>query len=633
MRILIANRGEIARRILRTAHRMGYETVAAWADPDREAPFVAEATSAIRLGPAALADSYLSIDAVLDAASKSGATAVHPGYGFLSENAAFARAVEAAGLTWIGPHPGAIEKMGSKIEARRLAAAAGVPIIPGFDGSQDEGELAQAADRIGYPVLVKAAAGGGGKGIRVVFRPQDFSTALGRARSEARRAFGDDAMIVERYVQRPRHVEVQVLGDRHGRIVDLGTRECSVQRRYQKVLEEAPAPNLSPSTRSGLCETACKLAAAIAYDSLGTVEYVVDAESGEYFFLEMNTRLQVEHPTTEAVTGLDLVELQIRVAAGEEMPVDRASLVFDGHAFEARINAEDPERSFAPQAGQVLALQVPEGVRWDAGIEAGSVVQPYYDSLLAKLVVSGPDRSSALRRLTGALDDLLLAGPPTTAAFHRWLVEQDEVREGRVTTRFLDEAAIQIEADPAAAAEIAARAWMRARAAEGDAGPWAELRDFRTTPHRPASFVLLRDAKGETFEVPAPVAAADSRGASGAEREWPVEVDLAARRVAVSVRGRTWLFSVPTRSEHWAPEASRGHGAASAIVAPFPAVVTEIAVSVGDEVSAGDAVVVIEAMKMLHALTAPGPGRVEEICVAPGSSVATGDILVRFEQE
>ena len=343
----------------------------------------------------------------------------------------------------------------------------------------------------------------------------------------------------------------------------------------------------------------------------------------------MNTRLQVEHPTTEAVTGLDLVELQIRVAAGEDLPVDRASLVFRGHAFEARINAEDPDRNFAPQAGEVLALRVPEDVRWDAGVEAGSVVQPYYDSLLAKLIVFGPDRDSALRRMTRALDDLLLAGPPTTAAFHRWLVEQEQVRDGRITTRFLDETPIEIEGDPSGAAEIAARAWVRACAPQADAGPWAGLQDFRTTPHRPAAFVLLRGPKGESFEIPTSVAAPRS----GEEREWPVDVDVAGRRVAVAVRGRTWLFSVPTRSEHWAPEASRGHGVASAIVAPFPAVVTEIAVAVGDEVSAGDPVIVIEAMKMLHALTAPGRGRVGEICVEIGSSVTTGEILVRFAQD
>jgi len=354
MRVLIANRGEIARRILRTAHRCGHETVAVWADPDRDAPHVREATHAVHLGPAALADSYLSVERLLDAAKRAGATAVHPGYGFLSENARFARAVVEAGLVWIGPHPEAIERMGSKIEARALAEAAGVPLIPGFAGSQDAAALARAAERIGFPVLVKAAAGGGGKGIRIVHAASELAAAIGAAAREAERSFGDASLIVERYVERARHVEVQVVGDRHGNVVDLGTRECSVQRRYQKLLEEAPAPNLPDATRSGLREAARELARSIRYDSAGTVEFVVDDATGEFFFLEMNTRLQVEHPVTEAVTGLDLVELQLRVAAGERLGLDQSDISLDGHAIEARIYAEDPSRGFLPQTGTVL---------------------------------------------------------------------------------------------------------------------------------------------------------------------------------------------------------------------------------------------------------------------------------------
>ncbi|MFQ5558615.1 MAG: acetyl/propionyl/methylcrotonyl-CoA carboxylase subunit alpha, partial [Acidimicrobiales bacterium] len=379
MRILVANRGEIARRIIRTAHRLGHETVAAHADPDASAPFVAEATRAVRLGPADLGESYLSSEALLEAASRTGATAVHPGYGFLSENAAFARAVESAGLVWIGPHPGAIELMGSKIEARRRAAEAGVPTIAGFDSSQDPTELVAAAERIGYPVLVKASAGGGGKGIRVARAPSELRTALAEAAAESMRSFGDDAVIVERLVEQPRHVEVQVVGDRHGGVIELGTRECSLQRRYQKLLEEAPAPNLADATRRGLRESAVALARSIGYDSAGTVEFIVDAESGEHFFLEMNTRLQVEHPVTEAVTGVDLVELMIRAAAGEPVASTGEPVTLRGHAFEVRINAEDPEAGFVPRTGTVSHLVVPDGVRWDSGIEIGTTVTPFYD--------------------------------------------------------------------------------------------------------------------------------------------------------------------------------------------------------------------------------------------------------------
>ena len=415
MRILIANRGEIARRIQRTAHGLGHETVAVFADPDRDAPHVREATLAVRIGPADLAASYLSIERIVDAAKRSGATAVHPGYGFLAENPAFARAIEASGIVWIGPHAKAIERMGSKIEARRLAAAAGVATIPGFDASQDPADLAKAAAEIGYPVLIKASAGGGGKGIRIVHEASAFPAALAEARAESKRAFGDDAVIVERYVQRPRHVEVQVLGDRHGNVVELGTRECSVQRRYQKLLEEAPAPNLPAATRAGLRDAAAELARSIAYDSAGTVEFVVDDENGDYFFLEMNTRLQVEHPVTEAVTGLDLVELQIRSAAGEP-PFGQADVVLAGHAFEARINAEDASADFAPQIGRVTHLHVPHGVRFESGIELGSEVTPWYDPMVAKLVVAGPDRAAARAKLAAALDGLLIGGPSPTPA-------------------------------------------------------------------------------------------------------------------------------------------------------------------------------------------------------------------------
>ncbi len=635
MRILIANRGEIARRVIRSAHRLGHTTVAAYADPDREAPFAEEATIAVRLGPADLAASYLSIERLLDAAAETGADAVHPGYGFLSEHAGFARAVVDAGLTWIGPDPDVIAAMGSKIEARRLAAAAGVPVIPGYDESQDPDDLAAAAQRIGFPVLVKAAAGGGGKGIRIVPEPSAFASALAEATSEAERSFGDRSVIVERYVRRPRHVEVQIVGDRHGGVVQLGTRECSVQRRYQKLLEEAPAPELPDATREGLHDAAVALGRSIGYDSVGTVEFVVDDETGDHFFLEMNTRLQVEHPVTELVTGLDLVELQLRSAAGERLPSIPPSP--SGHAFEVRINAEDATAGFVPQIGTVTDVRVPVGARWDSGVEPGTAVTPHYDPLIAKLIVHGDDRDSARRRLAAALDELLLAGIVTNTGFHRWLVDRAPVVAGRVTTRFLDET--DLPGPPEPAVVEAALAWRAAGASTDRHDAWHALGPFRLTPHRDRLPVVLRSIDGELHEVSLdPDVDASWSSPSqhhleitrdGLRRRVPAAVDPAARSVAVNVGGHTHSFTVPDRSERWAA-AARGHGHADAVVAPFPAAVVELLVGPDAELVAGDPVVVIEAMKMLHTLTAVGPGTVDEIRVAVGDQVPTGHVLVTF---
>ena len=627
---------------MRTAHRLGHETVAVFADPDAGSPHVAEATMATRIGPATLAESYLSIEALLTAAARTGATAVHPGYGFLSENAAFARAVESAGLVWIGPRADLIEQMGSKIEARRLAAAAGVPTIPGFDESQDPDALAAAAQRIGFPVLVKASAGGGGKGIRIVHQAAEFAAGLDEARTESKRAFGDDAMIVEKYIQRPRHIEVQVVGDRHGGLVHVGTRECSVQRRYQKMLEEAPAPNLPDATREGLTTSAAALAKSLGYDSAGTVEYVVDAETGDYYFLEMNTRLQVEHPVTEAVTGLDLVELQMRSAEGEPLPITQDDVVLSGHAFEARITAEDASSGFAPQTGVVTALRVPSGVRWEGGVEQGTEITPHYDSMIAKLVTFGPDREAARRRLRSALDELILAGVPTTTGFHRWLIEQPPVVEAQVTTRFLDETELGGASDPEQVSAAAGLAWALARRdAAADAGPWARLTSFRLTPHEPRPAVFLQSADGTVHEVELDESKLDRASlgthlvvSEGDERRsYPASVDVAGRNVAIAAGGHTHTFRVRHRSEHWAPADSAARGSASAVTAPFPAVVTEVKVAPGDEVAAGDVVVVIEAMKMLHSLAAAGAGRVDEVRIVPGDQVVSHQVLVTFAED
>ncbi len=626
MRVLIANRGEIARRIIRTAHRLGHETVAVYADPDANAPFVAEATTAIRIGPAALAESYLSADRILDAALESGATAVHPGYGFLAENEAFARRCVDAGLIWVGPNPDVIASMGSKIEARAIAAGAGVPTIPGWSESQDPAALAEAAAEIGFPILVKASAGGGGKGIRIANVASEFDTALAEASAEAERSFGDGDVIVERYITRPRHVEVQIIADRHGNVIDLGTRECSVQRRYQKLLEEAPAPNLEPATRENMRSAARSLAETMGYDSAGTVEFVVDDESGDFFFLEMNTRLQVEHPVTELVTGVDLVELMLDVAAGAELPLSQSDIKLTGHAFEARILAENPANGFTPEIGTIRQIHVPEGVRWDAAIEAGSEITPYYDSMVAKLIVGGVDRDQALDALRKALDGLVIDGLTTTAGFHRWLIDQPPIVAGRVTTRFLDET--PVPETPAPALEAAAAAWLAAvDRTEMPTTPWFGSA-VSLTPHRMKhNLGLVADDTGELHEVAVDPTSPDQ---SGKGRNAPSVVDLAKRRVAINVDGHTQSFRLPTRSERWAPSTKSRKSTGDAIVAPFPAVVNSVSVAAGDEVDGDEVLVVIEAMKMLHSLRSSGSSTIAAVHVSPGDQVATGDVLISF---
>ena len=538
--------------------------------------------------------------------------------------------------------------MGAKIEARALAQAAGVPIIPGAS----EGDLARAAAQIGFPVMVKASAGGGGKGIRIVRSAGAFEAALGEARTEAMRSFGDDRMIVERCIERPRHVEVQVVGDRHGEVIHLGTRDCSSQRRFQKLVEEAPAPNLPAAAREGLTRAAVALARHIGYDNAGTVEFVVDADSGEFFFLEMNTRLQVEHPVTEAVTGLDLVELQLRAATGGPLGLAQDDVCWRGHSIEVRINAEDPHDGFTPRAGPVACVSVPDRVRWDTSVTAGSEVSPYYDPMLAKLIVTSTDRESALDELGAALDRLVLGPVPTNAGFLRWLIDQSALRAGDMTTNALDALGIDGLPDPptsAEAAPAAAAAWLaheRAlRSAAAGSSPWAALSGFRLTPHTSQAVVMLRDAAGQLHEVSAEaVAAAGDRlwatavsttreatsfdAAASTPANVPVNVPV---NVAVNVAGHTVTFEVPERSDAWAADASAGAGSVNAITAPFPAVVVEVAVSIGAAVAAGDTIVVVEAMKMLHSLTASGAGIVADIHCHPGDAVEANQVLVSFQ--
>lgn len=616
MKILIANRGEIALRIASTARRLGHEVVGVTTAVDA-------ASQHARVLNAVTVSSYLDGAAIIGAAQNAGCNAIHPGYGFLSENADFARDVNNAGLTWIGPNADVINSMGSKINARAIAESAGVPLIPGYAESQVDDDLRSAAERIGYPVLIKASAGGGGRGIRIVEIADQFASALDEARNEAERAFGDSSVIVERYVQQPRHVEVQLIGDKHGRVEHLGTRECSVQRRYQKLFEEAPAPNLPDTTREGLHEAAVRLGTAVGYDSAGTVEFVVDGNSGEFFFLEMNTRLQVEHPVTEEITGLDLVELMINVADGQPLPAELDEVTFTGHACEARIAAEDASQGFMPSIGTIDILEVPANVRWDSGVVAGSSITPHFDSMVAKLIVSGSDRPAALAAMRSALDELLIAGVTTTTGFHRWLLDQDALVEARVTTRLLD--AIELPVSPDLATDIAAALWREHRRG-GASNVWSEIGSLPMTPHAHQRSLGLRSDDGEIHEV-----AETSEGLSSN----PVRslIDGSTRRIVINVSGHTQAFTVVSRTERWAADPTGRSAGGDALVSPFPAVIAEVRVSPGDELKGGDVAVVIEAMKMLHSITASGAATVSEVLVAVGDQVAGGQELIRLTSE
>lgn len=613
MKVLIANRGEIARRIEKTCVRLGHTAVGVHVDGD------AGSARALVHSDIELVPSYLDQAAIIEAAQRSGCDAVHPGFGFLAENADFATAVIDAGLTWIGPSPAVIAQMGSKIHAREIAEAAGVPLIPGYADSQDDAELAAAAERIGFPILVKASAGGGGKGIRIARSADEFASALIEARTEADRSFGDDSVIVERYVERPRHIEVQVIGDTHGNVFHLGTRECSVQRRYQKVFEEAPAPNLPDATRAGLHDAAVKLAADVAYTSAGTVEFIVDDETGDYFFLEMNTRLQVEHPVTEEITGLDLVELMLQVAVGGELP-DLSAVEFTGHALEARITAEDASAGFVPAVGEVTILEVPADVRWESALEVGVQVTPDYDAMIAKLIVYGDDRAAALARMRFALDHLLIAGVTTTTGFHRWLVDQAPVVDATVTTRFLDEAEVPAPPDPPVIPAARMIEFLSRPAADS---VWTSAADFSVMPRAGALIIGLRDAQGEPHEVA--LAPEDLREALPADG-WAYVPGL----LAFSTEGHTHWFEVLDRTELWAPSAGDRAGTGNALIAPFPAAVAEVHVAPGDDVAGDQVLVVIEAMKMLHSLKADGAATVDDVLVAVGDQVASNQPLVTF---
>ncbi|MEV0604029.1 acetyl-CoA carboxylase biotin carboxylase subunit [Streptomyces sp. NPDC050315] len=629
--VLVANRGEIAVRVLRTLRSLGIRSVAVFSDADADAQHVREADTAVRIGPPAAADSYLRIDALLDAARRSGAEAIHPGYGFLAENAAFARAVTDAGLVFIGPSAEAIDLMGDKIRAKETVRAAGVPVVPGSSGSGlSDAELAAAARQIGMPVLLKPSAGGGGKGMRLVRDEALLADEIAAARREARGSFGDDTLLVERWVDRPRHIEIQVLADGHGNVVHLGERECSLQRRHQKIIEEAPSVLLDEATRAAMGAAAVEAARSCGYVGAGTVEFIVPGDDpASYYFMEMNTRLQVEHPVTELVTGIDLVEWQLRVAAGEELPYVQDDITLTGHAVEARICAEDPSRGFLPSGGTVLALHEPQGdgTRTDSGLSEGTEVGSLYDPMLSKVIAYGPDRATALRKLRAALAETVILGVPTNTGFLRRLLAHPAVVAGE-----LDTGLVEREADGLVSQEVpeevyAAAAAVRRAALEPSGGDWTD--PFSV----PDGWRLGGEPTPPAFWLRVP--GHDPVQVSGSGQ-------VTADRVAVTVDGVRHTF---VRAGDWlgrdgdawhvrahdpVEETLRGaagaHGADS-LTAPMPGTVTVVKAAVGDHVTAGQGLLVVEAMKMEHVISAPHAGTVAELDVTPGSTVAMDQVL------
>jgi len=623
--LLVANRGEIARRIFRTARRMGLATVAVYSDADAQAPHVREADQAVRLGPAAAQESYLSVERVLAAAATSGADAIHPGYGFLSENADFAEAVTAAGLTWVGPPPAAIRAMGLKDAAKALMIEAGVPVTPGYHGeNQEPGHLAAQAEQIGYPVLIKAVAGGGGKGMRKVERASDFAAALGAAKREAAGAFGDDRVLLETYVARPRHIEVQVFGDSHGQVVHLFERDCSLQRRHQKVIEEAPAPGMSVAVREAVCAAAVRAAQAVDYVGAGTVEFIADASEGlradRIWFMEMNTRLQVEHPVTEAVTGQDLVEWQLRVAAGEPLPLAQGEITLNGWAMEARLYAENPAAGFLPSIGELEHFVLPDTVRVDTGVEAGGTVSPHYDPMIAKLIAHGPTRRGGARRLAEACGEVQVWPVRTNAGFLARCLGDPDFLRGEVDTGFIGARQDDLATASAPSDQVLAAAAQGllsqgpAMASEPD-GPWGALTGFRLNAPRQSHLRLYRD--GEALEAPL--------------NEGPLSADVlidAAGAIVVFEAGEAYAFS-GTPPPSVAGDGPAGDGV---VIAPMPGKVVAVAVKAGDTVTRGQTLVTLEAMKMEHALAAAFDGVVESLSVTAGDQVSEGAVLARLAQ-
>ncbi len=632
--ILVANRGEIAVRVMRTLTRLGIRSVAVCSEADARAPHVRMADTALTIGPAPAAESYLSAEAIVEAAQRAGAEAIHPGYGFLSERASFARTCAEAGLVFVGPPPEATEKLGDKVAAKLLAADAGVPTVPGIErpGLTDEDIVSWAAEEDDrFPLMVKAAAGGGGRGMRIVRTADELPEALAAARREAKAGFGDDSLLAERYVEHARHVEVQLLADSHGGAVHLGERECSLQRRHQKLIEECPSPAVSPELRERMGEAAVALARAAGYQNAGTCEFLVSGD--DFFFLELNARLQVEHPVTEMVCGLDLVEAQLRVAAGEALWLGQDDVTMDGHAIEARVCAEDPEQGFLPGAGRIVAYDEPAGpgVRVDSGVELGSEVTTHYDSLLAKVVAHAPSRELALDRLDAALAHMALLGPPVNTAFLRRLLADGDVRAGDMDTGLVERLPAtdpDPEADAEAATVAALARGLELGAGEGD--PWDYLTAWRIDGPAPLRWRLEPEGGGEVVEVVGAerTATAEPAGAGrlavthdGERRTWAYARDGEVTRVGVG--GRAWGF----REERIELRGGTGSGAAS-LEAPMPGNVLAVKVGEGDSVSEGDVLVVLESMKMELQVVAPADGVVGDLAVSEGDQVSRGEALV-----
>jgi acetyl-CoA carboxylase biotin carboxylase subunit len=650
--VLIANRGEIACRIIETLRRLGIRSVAVYSDADAAADHVVLADSARRLGPAPASQSYLNIDAVIAAALESGAQAIHPGYGFLAENAGFARACAAAGIVFIGPTPEAIEAMGDKITAKLTVEQRGVPTVPGVarPGLTDQ-ELIDASPAIGYPLLIKPSAGGGGKGMHVVERESELAPAIAAARREAAAAFGDDALFIERYLSTPRHIEVQILADQHGGVIHLGERECSLQRRHQKVIEEAPSPLLDEATRAAIGEAACQTARSVDYRGAGTVEFIVEASRpDEFFFMEMNTRLQVEHPVTEAVTGLDLVEWQLRVAAGEPLPAAQDAIRFTGHAIEVRLCAEDAARGFMPQSGTLRRWQPPPGVRVEHALASGMEIPPYYDSMVAKLIAHGPTREEAARRLRRALGDLVALGVATNQAFLARCLGHPQFLAGGATTAFIAEQgqALWEDGDEARLARARAVAcWLLLETAcatpesapMGDAARlahrhpvamrWAfdgQARQDRIRRMGPGVFELEQDGRISTLRVEDPPTRGHAR----------FTLNDVTEAVAWEREGsHLWLHldGTPHGAEDRSLEPALRAGPAGGdgkIRASLTGRVVAVPVAVGDAVQAGQSVLVVEAMKMEHVHAAGVGGVVAAVHAAVGEQVGAGRVVLEI---
>jgi 3-methylcrotonyl-CoA carboxylase alpha subunit len=644
-KILIANRGEIACRVIATARRMGIATVAVYSDADTDARHVALADEAWLIGPAPARESYLVGERIVDIAVRSGAEAIHPGYGFLSENADFAEACAAAGIVFIGPPVDAIRAMGSKSAAKTLMEKAGVPLVPGYHGeAQNVSTLAAAAERVGYPVLIKASAGGGGKGMRIVERPADLADAIGGAKREALASFGDDQVLLEKYLTKPRHIEIQVFFDTHGNSVSLFERDCSIQRRHQKVLEEAPAPGMDPERRRHMSQAALAAARAAGYVGAGTVEFI--SEKNDFWFMEMNTRLQVEHPVTEMITGLDLVEWQLRIAAGERLPLSQDGIPLRGHAIEARIYAEDPDRDFLPSIGKLVHLRQPdatEDVRVDTGVREGDAITPYYDPMIAKLIVWGTDRDAAVGRLAMALDDYEIVGVATNLGLLRAIASNRAFLAADLDTGFIgrhvrtETAAAEPNVNALAAAALAVLEEQRVTAA---ADPWDVADSFRLNGDG-CREVSLRSGNTTTVISVVPCGGGAHRLRFGDRSllaqttEGGVRVDSVTWRARVVRRedeltvihhGRNHVFVLV---DPLLPPGARSAGG-DRVVAPIPARVTHLLVREGDSVTKGSALVVLEAMKMEITLTAPRDGTIGAIRYSVGDMVEEGTELINF---